>query len=315
MGAARMPPRRDSQEARQKMAARSFRAALGIVGALPLFVPVASEARQTATLLTTCPTAGTQTAHVTKVDERLDLALSDGRSLHLVGLDPPQATRQSPDLPRRAQDALTKRVGAGITFILLSAKPDRWGRIPAFVFVATDAFGQALRNAADILLEEGLARFMPTPETHACRTDFLAAEKKARHAKLGLWNDPFYAIIAATNRTDFADKSASNVIVEGRIINVSSNAYRTTIEFAPRRNRAFTVTILKRNVAIFERSGLDIKALIGRILRVRGLLDLRFGPQIEIASSDDIELISNEHEQGAMARQGAIGATPLPQHP
>lgn len=295
------------------MAARSFRhAALGILGALQFVAPDASAARQTAIVLTACPSVGTQAAQVTKVDEHLDLALADGRSLHLVGLDPPQATRQSPDLPRRAQNALTQRVGAGITFIPLSAKPDRWGRIPAFVFVATDASGQAQRNAADILLEEGLARFMPTPETHACRADFLAVEEKARHAKLGLWNDPFYAIIAATNRTDFADKSASNVIVEGRITNVSSTAYRTTVEFAPRHDHAFTVTILKRNVAIFERSGLDIKALIGRILRVRGLLDLRFGPQIEIASSDDIELISNEHDQGAMARQGAIGAAPPP---
>lgn len=291
-----------------------------------LLVPNLAEARSTTRALVACPSAGTQTAQVTKVDERLDLALTDGRSLHLAGLDPPQATAQSPDLPRRAQAALAQRVGAGITFVALSPKPDRWGRIPAFVFLSdaplsdaplsnaplSNAPGQAPQTAAEMLLSEGLTRFMPSPDAHACRSAFLAAEEKARQLKLGLWNDPYYAIIAATNRTAFADKSASNVIVEGRITDVSSNSFRTTVEFAPRHDHAFTVTILQRNVAIFERSGLDFKALIGRILRVRGLLDLRFGPQIEIASSDDIELITNEQDQGATARQGATGAAPPP---
>jgi len=299
------------------MAAKPFRhaalkGALAAASVLPFLAPTSGEARSAAIVLAACPNVGTQAARVAKVDEHLDLALTDGRSLHLAGLDPPQATQQSPDLVRRAQEALTTRVGPGITFIPLSAKPDRWGRIPAFVFVAGNTPGAAQQNAADILLDDGLARFMPAPEAHACRDDFLAAEKKARQAKLGLWLDPFYAIIAATNRSGFAGKSASNVIVEGRIINVSSNAYRTTLTFAPPRDHAFTVTILKRNVAIFERSGLDIKALIGRILRVRGLLDLRFGPQIEIATSDAIEVISTEQDQGAMARQGTNGAAPPP---
>lgn len=301
----------------ETIAVRSFGCMLsGMALSVFLLVPNLAEARSAPKLLTVCPSAGTQTAQVTKVDERLDLALTDGRSLHLAGLDPPQATAQSPDLSRRAQAALAQRVGAGITFVALSPKPDRWGRIPAFVFLSdaplSNAPGQAPQTAAEMLLSAGLARFMPSPDAHACRSAFLAAEEKARQLKLGLWNDPYYAIIAATNRTAFADKSASNVIVEGRITDVSSNSFRTTVEFAPRHDHAFTVTILQRNVAIFERSGLDFKALIGRILRVRGLLDLRFGPQIEIASSDDIELITNEQDQGATARQGATGAAPPP---
>lgn len=36
---------------------------------------------------------------------------------------------------------------------------------------------------------------------------------------------------------------------------------------------------------------MEFHDLVGRTLRVRGLLDLRFGPQIEIASPDEIELI------------------------
>jgi hypothetical protein len=37
---------------------------------------------------------------------------------------------------------------------------------------------------------------------------------------------------------------------------------------------------------------MKFSSLIGRDLRIRGLLDMRFGPQIEIASPDAIELIA-----------------------
>jgi endonuclease YncB( thermonuclease family) len=275
---------------------------------LALATPGLAGGKPTLPEIAACPTAGTETAKVTKVDDRLDLALADGRSLQLVGLDPPQATKEQPDLALRARDSLAARVGAGINFLPLSATPDRWGRIPAFVFFP----GQDAPQAADYLLSQGFARYMPTPEAHACRSAFLGAEAKARTAQRGLWRDPYYAIIAATNRAAFADKAASNVIVEGPLAAVTSTGFRTTLDFAPRREHAFSVTILQRNVAIFERSGLDFHALIGRTLRVRGLLDLRFGPQIELSSTDAIELITNEQKQGSVDRRSESNATPPP---
>ncbi|MGB8276509.1 MAG: thermonuclease family protein [Methylovirgula sp.] len=260
----------------------------------------------------TCPTAGTQSAKVAKVDERLDIILQDGRSLHLAGLDPPQPTPDAPDFPARASDALAAMVGGGISFLPLAPTPDRWGRIPAFVFLPPRTQGAPPEAAADFLLAQGFARFMPTQEAHPCRAAFLAAEEKARRAKLGLWRDPYYAIIEATNRAAFADKAATNVIVQGRLVDVTSTGVRTSLQFAPRRDRGFSVTILQRNVAIFDRSGLDFRALIGRILRVRGLLDLRFGPHIEISSDDDIELITDGQKQGGTARQSETNAAPPP---
>lgn len=79
---------------------------------------------------------------------------------------------------------------------------------------------------------------------------------------------------------------------------------RTNLQFAPRHDRAFSVTILQRNVKIFEQAGFDFHALIGRRLRVRGLLDLRFGPQIEISSADEIELIPEAQDDRALEPEG-----------
>jgi endonuclease YncB( thermonuclease family) len=285
--------------------------ARGLGFALALFMTLLCDtaARAAAALGTNCPSAGTQSAKVAKVDANLDLALQDGRSLHLAGLDPPQPTEHAPDFPLRARDALAALVSNGISFVPLASRPDRWGRIPAFVFVPAGA-GEPAEAVADFLLAQGFARFMPMPEAHACRIAFLAAEEKARHAKLGLWDDPYYAIIEATNRAAFAAKAATNIIVEGRLVEVTSTSFRSTLQFAARHERAFSVTILQRNVAIFERSGLDFRALIGSTLRVRGFLDLRFGPQIEISSADNIELITNIQKPGGLARQSETNAAP-----
>ena len=40
------------------------------------------------------------------------------------------------------------------------------------------------------------------------------------------------------------------------------------------------------------------------MLRVRGLLDLRFGPQIEISSADEIELIPEARDARALGPGG-----------
>lgn len=282
--------------------------------ALALSPALAYAGNTSAPFTGVCPRAGTQSAKVAKIDERLDLTLQDGSSLHLAGLDPPQPTPESPDLPAKAQAAVAKLLGAGIDFVPLASEPDRWGRMPAYVFLPAQP-GAAPEQLANWVLAQGLARFMPVPEAHACRVEFLAAEATARAGKTGLWRDPFYAIIEATDRTAFAGKAASNVIVEGRLLSVDSTRYRTTLAFAARETRGFSVTVLQRNVAIFERSGPAFRALIGRSFRVRGLLDLRFGPQIEIASPDEIELLPDGHSQAGVTGQNVNAAIGSPKDP
>lgn len=252
-----------------------------------------------------CPSAGTDRAAVANIDERLEITLKDGRTLRLAGLEPPRPTPDAPDFDTAARDALAVRSGGQIAFVPLAKMPDRWGRLPAFVFFDSPVPGAAPVSAADVLLAGGFARFMPEPEARPCRSAFLAAEAKARAARLGLWRDPFYAILAAADREAFAERAATNVIVEARLVGVDKGPLRTNLQFAPRWERGFSVTILKRNVKIFEQAGFDFHALIGRWLRVRGLLDLRFGPQIEISSADEIELIPEAGDDRALEPEGS----------
>lgn len=282
--------------------------------AMALALPPAGADARSAPFAGACPSAGMRNAKVAKIDERLDLTLEDGESLHLAGLDPPQPTRDSPDLPEKAQAILAKLLGAGIDFIPLASEPDRWGRMPAFVFLSAKP-GEAAEQLANVILAQGLARYIPVPEARPCRTEFLAAEAIARNAKIGLWRDPYYAIIQATDRAALADKAASNVLVEGHLLSIDSTRFRTTLFFTAPPTRGFSVTVMQRNVAIFERSGLNFHALIGRSFRVRGLLDMRFGPQIEISSPDEIELLPDGHSQAGVTGQNVNAETGSAQDP
>ena len=59
--------------------------------------------------------------------------------------------------------------------------------------------------------------------------------------------------------------------------------------FGPRRGGDFSVTILPRNSKTFEAAYSSLARLTGQTVRVRGLLDTRFGPQIEISDPDEVE--------------------------
>jgi Staphylococcal nuclease homologue len=249
-----------------------------------------------------CPGQGASHARIESVDERLDIVLDDGRILHLAGLEPQRPTPETPDGDATARDQLAAKIrGMEISFTALSAKPDRWGRFPAYVF--NEAQPVAKRSVGEDLLRAGRARVKPQSEVHSCVKNWLSAEAEARAAKLGLWADPYYAVIAADDAAAFAEKAASDVIVEGRLTQAIAARIGLRLEFGPkaesRRERNFSVIILQRNVRIFERADMKFEPLIGRVLRVRGLLDMRFGPQIEISSPDEIE-VARESEGKAL---------------
>ncbi len=67
--------------------------------------------------------------------------------------------------------------------------------------------------------------------------------------------------------------------------------------FGPRQGWDFSVTIFSRNSQSFRRGLCNgLAGLIGQTVRVRGLLDTRFGPQIEISNPDEIEVIELAHD-------------------
>lgn len=239
---------------------------------------------------------------VLSISDRLELTLETGEILKIAGIDPPRPTPTDPDLDTKARDRLASWLaGREILFRGFGERQDRWGRTLTLVFAAAGAPGSAVLPVGEALLEAGLARFEPDPHARPCRGALVAAEASARGAALGVWGDPYYSIISAADRESFAERAGTSVIVEGRVTHVDAGGVRAMLLFGPRRGWDFSVTILQRNIKRFDGAGMSLAGLAGHNLRVRGLLDMQFGPQIEISNPDEIEIIPPDQGEAAIS--------------
>ena len=224
---------------------------------------------------------------IAAVGADLDLSTMDGRRLALAGVELPSgaAARET------SRRFLAERLGAGRLVFLAAAAaaPDRWGGVPAGLFVEGER--APLVSLAQELLEAGLARFRPDPAAFACRNGLLAAEAQARRRKLGLWASGEYHVVDA-GRPEALSGQTGMVLVEGVVGAIGEAGGSLYLNFGPRRGD-FAVVIWKRNLETFVRAGTSPRMLTGRRVRVRGLIDTAFGPRMELVSPAQIELLGD----------------------
>jgi endonuclease YncB( thermonuclease family) len=149
------------------------------------------------------------------VDERLDIALSDGRIVRLGGLDAPNAERGAPEVAKAAREFLSERLlGRDADLVLLAGGTDRWGRTLADLVVADPRDGSAGSTAA-ALLTAGYARVRPEFETRGCVAERLTIEEEARQGGLGIWRDPEFVVIQSSNSAGLRRRDGRFVVIEG----------------------------------------------------------------------------------------------------
>ena len=217
--------------------------------------------------------AMTGQGRIVEATERGELRLEDGRALRLAGLDAPA--------PDAWLDRIAERWAArDVRIALLAPAPDRWGRWLA------DVQGGDGESLADDLLAAGLVRVKPEFETRACEAARLALERPARERRLGLWAAPG-AVLSAADGAALAAADGRFVVVEGRVRRIGQGRSRVYLDFGGR--GGFTVIALRKAEAAFQRRGLAFSSFAGQSVRVRGVLDGRFGPRIELADPLMIE--------------------------
>ena len=238
-----------------------------------------------------CGDPASQGLRVEAVDERLEITLEDGRRLRLAGIERPRPTPANPGRPTQVRDQLRgwlMKPGLRVDLELLAAVPDRWNRLPARLF-APGGDGGA-QSVAEALVEAGLARVEIDPLARPCLRPLLALEAKARREGLGLWRDPAFTVAAAADRAGLAARAGEVVLVEGLVSGVGATTSRTYVNFGPIRTVDFAATVGRNNLAAFQKSGVILAQLSGKVVRVRGLVETQFGPQIELADPEAIEL-------------------------
>ena len=80
-------------------------------------------------------------------------------------------------------------------------------------------------------------------------------------------------------------------MVEGKVLSVRQAGATTYLNFGRNWTRDFAVTISRRMVAAFEAAGLSPKSLENRRIRVRGFVEARGGPRIEVLRVGQVEVL------------------------
>jgi len=241
-----------------------------------------------------CDAGDVETATVASVIDGETLTLTDGRTIRLIGAKAPR-----PPLNWRGDDpwplvddakaelealALGKPVELGFG----GRRSDRHGRLLAQVFAVPG--GDRLWLQQEIV-GKGLARVYSFADNRACAVELLATESEARAKRLGLWNTFAYRIVGALDLERLGRLIHTYQLVEGRVVAVGEGRVRVYLNFAEDWRRDFTLSVDRKELAAFAAAGIDLRALAGKRVRVRGTLLWRNGPMIEATHPEQIELL------------------------
>ncbi|HLX17970.1 MAG TPA: thermonuclease family protein [Bradyrhizobium sp.] len=208
--------------------------------------------------------------------------LQDGREVRLAGIEPIASEKQGVSRTQALARILT---GREVELRGDDDTPDRYGRQPAFVFLVP-----AKTLLQGELLAQGEALASATVTDKACASLLMAAEAAARQAKLGVWADPS-AIKNSESPGDILAGMGRLTLVEGKVLSVRQAGATTYLNFGRNWTRDFAVTISRRVIPVFEAAGLVPKSLENRRIRVRGFVEARGGPRIEVLRVEQIELL------------------------
>jgi len=217
------------------------------------------------------------------------VVLTDGRAIKLEGILLPSGARDhAPQfLANQAVAELDDLVRDKL--ITLAARPpkeDRYGRVRA------QAFGDDGNWLQVALLRKGLARVFIAPDRDECVAELFAAERDARAHDAGIWSQLGYEIRNAGDvpRGDLGTFQ----IVQGKVTNAEIRGGRAYINFGADWKTDFTASIAPEDLKTFRAAGTDPRAYSGKILRVRGIVEYLKGPEIEVPTPSDIEIVSDE---------------------
>jgi hypothetical protein len=121
----------------------------------------------------------------------------------------------------------------------------------------------------------------------------MAAEEIARAAKRGIWADPT-AIKNAESPGGILTGVGRFVLVEGKVLSVRQAGATTYLNFGRNWTRDFAVTIPMQALGNLAAAGFVPKSLENKRIRVRGFVEARTGPRIEVLRAGQIELLGGK---------------------
>jgi endonuclease YncB( thermonuclease family) len=217
--------------------------------------------------------------------------LEDGREVRLAGI-------QTVTAGSAALAALID--GRNVTLRGEADAPDRWGRQGAFVFFGGSdssvqgSVASSVASVQSLLLAQGEALVSADIADRGCAAELAAAEAAARLARRGTWADS-RVIKNAEKPDDILARIGQFAVVEGKVLSVRQSGATFYANFGRRWTRDFAVSISRRMVGSFEAAGINLRSLENKNIRVRGFVEQRGGPRIELFHVGQIEVLGGEN--------------------
>ncbi|TNE57073.1 MAG: thermonuclease family protein [Alphaproteobacteria bacterium] len=232
---------------------------------------------------------------VSRVIDGDTLVLDDGREVRLVGLQAPKLPLGRPGfkawpLSKEAKRHLEKlTVGRHVRLLWGGSREDRHGRVLAHLLILENEL-QKTEGVwlAEALLLDGMARVYTFRDNRVCVPELLKVEGEARGAKRGIWGHNFYRIRDSLN---LKKEINSFQLVEGEVQRAAVRSDGIYLDFGEDWRTDFSAHIAKRNIKRFEKEGLDPMRLAHKEIRLRGWLDYRNGPMMELTHPEQIEFV------------------------
>lgn len=232
---------------------------------------------------------------VTEVVDGDTLMLDNGIVVRLIGMQAPKLALGRPgfedwplgDTARQHLTALT--LNRQVRLRYGGEETDRYGRALAHVFVEGEASPVWAQGA---IVGAGMARVYSFPDNRACLAELFAAERDARLKRLGIWADPYYSIGQADHPEALSKRAGHYELVEGRVLTAEKSGGRVYLNFGRHWKQDFTIVIESHSLKGFAASGWDPLVLEDALVRVRGWVDDRDGPRIEVTHPEQIEVLA-----------------------
>ena len=232
---------------------------------------------------------------VTEIVDGDTVILDDGTTIRLIGMQAPKLPLGREGFPtwpkaEEAKAALAALVlGQAVELRYGGERRDRYDRALGQLFVT--AGGDWVQGR---MVAQGLARVYSFPDNRNCIADLFTLEARARTMGLGIWSDPYYSVRRADRPAEILGHVGGYELIEGRVLLAEAASGRVYLNFGRYWKEDFTVVIDSQAVKLFGEAGLDPLVLEGALIRVRGWVDDRDGPRIEVTHPEQIEVLATQ---------------------
>lgn len=246
---------------------------------------------------------------VVRVIDAETVLLDDNEEVRLIGALAPRSPDASPGAQPwpPEEDALAALralvLGRSVSLAYSGRGVDRYGRRLAHLFLDRD--GERVWVQGE-LLTGGHARAYGIPGSFVCMRELLAHERVARRAGSGLWVNAAYAAQPASRPRELLALRNAYEIVEGQVAHVVPTKARTYVNFGSDWHSDFTAGIEARVLRANPEWAKTLVTLEGQRVEVRGWIQYRNGPYIDIEDPSQIAAVEDELHQPAPPTGGPL---------